>query len=112
MIKCKECGSEVSSKADACPQCGFRLKAKPSGCIVGFFKLIGGIIGAIIGLVFTLSFFSNEKPISTTRQLEIRCEEGSKTQSTDSEQRAFYDNCLAGGMAVIKAQERINAEGK
>ena len=31
LIKCKECGSEVSSKADACPKCGVKIKKK-TGC--------------------------------------------------------------------------------
>ncbi len=42
LIKCKECGSEVSSKADACPKCGVKIK-KSMGC------------GSLIAVVF-LSF--------------------------------------------------------
>jgi DNA-directed RNA polymerase subunit RPC12/RpoP len=30
MVKCTECGSEVSSQAKACPQCGARIKKKHS----------------------------------------------------------------------------------
>ncbi len=33
LIKCHECGTEVSSEAAACPKCGHPLKAKPSGGI-------------------------------------------------------------------------------
>lgn len=33
MTKCKECGAEISTKADACPQCGAKRK-KSSGCAV------------------------------------------------------------------------------
>jgi hypothetical protein len=36
LINCKECGREVSSKADQCPGCGARLKKK-TGCL----KLLG-----------------------------------------------------------------------
>lgn len=38
MTKCKECGAEVSTKADACPRCGAKPK-KGSGCalvVLGF----------------------------------------------------------------------------
>ncbi|MEZ0246057.1 MAG: zinc-ribbon domain-containing protein, partial [Methylophilaceae bacterium] len=40
LIKCKECGTEVSSKAETCPKCGARVAAKPMGC------------GTLIGVVF------------------------------------------------------------
>lgn len=48
MTKCKECGAEISTKADACPQCGAKRK-KTSGCAVVlliFFLLI--LFGAIV----------------------------------------------------------------
>ena len=114
LIKCKECGNEISSKAETCPKCGMRLKASPksnsgSGCIVGFFKLIGGLVGGLIGLGVAISLLSNNS-VSPTRQLEIRCEEASKTQANESDIRAFYESCIAAGSSQIKAQERINQE--
>lgn len=55
LIKCKECGTEVSSKADACPKCGARIAAKPMGCGT----LIGVLfLGAIIVSVFSSIFSS------------------------------------------------------
>ena len=39
LIKCKECGTEVSSKADACPKCGVKLKHK-TGCFTILLALI------------------------------------------------------------------------
>lgn len=41
--KCKECGKQISSKADACPHCGFKKKGK--GCLVLF---VLGILTIII----------------------------------------------------------------
>ena len=48
MKQCKECGSDVSTKADACPKCGARLKGRPIGC--------GGaiIILFVIGVITTM----------------------------------------------------------
>ena len=49
-IKCKECGKELSSKAEICPNCGVRLKNK--GFIwkaFRFFEIIGVLI--VIGIV-------------------------------------------------------------
>ena len=51
LIKCKECGAEVSSKAEACPKCGARVAAKPMGC--------GTLIGVLILGVVIVSAFSS-----------------------------------------------------
>ena len=48
--KCKECGKEVSSKADKCPNCGAPTKRKSIGCGGGLLVIIIiGIIGAMMG---------------------------------------------------------------
>lgn len=51
--KCRECGNEVSTKAESCPKCGAVLKKKTSGCagclaagLVGFIVL--GVIGSLM----------------------------------------------------------------
>lgn len=47
MIKCKECGKEISNKAEACPSCGAK-PYKPSGCLVVFLAVVLiGIFGSI-----------------------------------------------------------------
>lgn len=43
--KCKECGKEVSTKADLCPNCGAKQKRKGIGC--GGALLILIVIGVI-----------------------------------------------------------------
>lgn len=62
IVKCKECGVEVSSKADACQKCGARLAAKPMGC--------GTLIGvSVLGLIIIsalLSIFNTETPVPAT----------------------------------------------
>lgn len=62
LIKCKECGSEVSSKADACPKCGARVAAKPMGCGT---LIVAIILGLVIISAFSSIFSStsrSEKP--------------------------------------------------
>ncbi|MDA8107561.1 MAG: zinc ribbon domain-containing protein [Betaproteobacteria bacterium] len=56
LIKCKECGTEVSSKAEACPKCGARVAAKPMGCgtLIGVI-LLGGVIISIYSSIFSPS---------------------------------------------------------
>ena len=51
LIKCKECGAEFSSKAEACPKCGARVAVKPMGC--------GTLIGVLILGVVIVSAFSS-----------------------------------------------------
>lgn len=62
LIKCKECGTEVSSKAETCPKCGARIAAKPMGCGT----LIGVIfLGGIIISVFSSIFFSGTGSVTS-----------------------------------------------
>ena len=50
LIKCKECGSEVSSKAKTCPKCGIRVAVKPRS----YSRLIGVIFfGAVVYFAFS-----------------------------------------------------------
>lgn len=48
MTKCKECGTDISTKAEACPKCGAkRKKTSPIGCLLGIIVLIIIIAGSI-----------------------------------------------------------------
>jgi hypothetical protein len=53
---CKECGREVSAKADKCPNCGAPIKAKGPGCLSAIF-----IIGAFLFIVTSLTDNSDTK---------------------------------------------------
>lgn len=45
LSKCKECGNEISTKAEACPKCGAKIKSKSIGCGGALLVLI--ILGAV-----------------------------------------------------------------
>jgi len=108
LIKCKECGNDVSTKADACPKCGARLKSSSgagSGCIVGFFKLIGGIIG----LVVVMSYLSKGSAIDPNKELEKQCLSLSESFPVISERSSVYEGCMNGGKAAFR-QKGINYE--
>ncbi len=50
LIKCPECGTEVSENATSCPKCGNPLKKTAqgmSGCSL-FFLIVAAIIVAVI----------------------------------------------------------------
>lgn len=57
LIKCKECGVDVSSKAVACPKCGAQIATQKMGCST-FIGII--FFGGIILLVLTSIFSSPE----------------------------------------------------
>lgn len=51
MVKCKECGNEISSKAEACPSCGVKRKKTSTltWIVGGLFALVvfGGVFGSV-----------------------------------------------------------------
>ncbi|MCK9362162.1 MAG: hypothetical protein M0P74_00945 [Syntrophales bacterium] len=59
LMKCKECGNDVSAKADSCPKCGAKIKAKSIGC--------GGLILVliVIGIIGALFSQNSNSPSST-----------------------------------------------
>ena len=62
LVKCQECGKDVSSEAVACPHCGYALihpnvKRAPVGW---GFRILLGVFVLLIGL-FILSFLGNNK---------------------------------------------------
>lgn len=66
LIKCKECGKEVSSEAEVCPHCGVKVASKSSiGCgpIIGIALLIG-----FIALIFGGGNSSNTSGSNSTPQ--------------------------------------------
>ena len=58
IIKCKECGSEVSTTALACPKCGavVRVGGKKRWKDLSGLQKVGAIIGAILVGVFAFNF--------------------------------------------------------
>ncbi len=49
--KCKECGREISTKAESCPNCGAPIKGKKHGC--------GGFIISVVVVIAILVSISN-----------------------------------------------------
>lgn len=70
---CKECGKEVSSKAEKCPNCGAPVKRKGSGCL--------GAIGLIfLLLIFIVIVFRSpgggSKSISSNSKMKLEIVKG------------------------------------
>lgn len=54
MITCRECGKEISSKAEACPNCGAKIPQKTS--------IFTWIVTVILGLSVVMVIVSPDKP--------------------------------------------------
>ena len=50
LIACKECGKEVSKKAETCPHCGAPLKKQPTQYGFGTLVLLGVVVIVLIGV--------------------------------------------------------------
>jgi hypothetical protein len=72
LIKCGECGKEISSKAEVCPQCGAKPEKKIG--IVG--KIFLGFIALFVLLSFIGSLVSN--PTSTDGHSFASAEDAAK----------------------------------
>lgn len=57
MEKCKECGNDISTKAESCPKCGTVLKRK-TGCLK--------YIGAGVFILFVLAMIGSFLPDTPT----------------------------------------------
>lgn len=66
LIKCKECGTEVSSKAESCPKCGARVKAKSIGCGTAIIVII---LALIIMAAFNDIFSPSSKSSNTSKPI-------------------------------------------
>lgn len=54
LIKCKECGKDISSNATSCPKCGIVLKQSPTSNNDIIIKIVTIIIGVIIAIIFAI----------------------------------------------------------
>lgn len=73
LIKCKDCGSEVSTKAKSCPKCGAPIKkeAKQYGC--------GTVIVVGIGLFILISIFTPDDSSNNLKKPQVSDAECMKT---------------------------------
>lgn len=73
LIKCSECGKEVSTEAGKCPHCGVKVK-KPAGPLAW-------LLGSVIFLVILVGALGKPEPAIDTRLPEQRAaEEKTKQQ--------------------------------
>jgi hypothetical protein len=108
LIKCKECNSEVSSKADICPKCGIRITPKPKGCLGILGTLILFFIGLFIMLVIftgiTSSYNSKNAPFDLTDTEKTASKILAKTTNLPILNTPFYKPSQYVGMTIAQAE--------
>lgn len=104
MIKCKECGSDISSKAESCPKCGFKLKAQPAGCATAFINLVSAIIGILVFIWIIGSFSSGEVSRDPLKELETRCRDFSNAIPTVAARSSAYSSCISSGKDAFRSR--------
>jgi len=93
LIKCKECGNEVSDTAPTCPKCGARIARTPIGCG----SAIGIVILAlVIGISADSIFRSNtSRPASSSSPADIaRQRQQAEASAAKWECRGFVEKSL------------------
>lgn len=100
LLKCKECGTEVSSQANACPRCGIANpgnRRKLSGCLRSVLILVG--VGAVLSIVANISRYSE----NAGKQDEPKSEAPSKPADPAAEEHARH---LQMAVTVVQALKR------
>lgn len=59
LVKCKECGKEISSSSSVCPNCGIELKSFNKSKVIGIALIVLGIISIVWGLGLNYSGISS-----------------------------------------------------
>ncbi len=95
LIKCKECGEQVSNKAKKCPKCGAPIKGKGGGCatVIVFFLVI-------LGLVVVASFVNTA--------IELNSNKVSNSRSTKTKVADQKENIVAALKREYKSIEKFD----
>lgn len=109
IIKCKECGGKVSTKATACPSCGAKIGQGKSF----FAELFGGIVSLIVlgamALVFIGMFSGGSHKTETELKTELaeKCNEAAKSAPQGVDRKSFSASCIQGGLVQLRNQGQI-----
>lgn len=88
LVKCKECGGQVSTKAEACPACGAKQK-KPVGCLGWAFVIL-------VFIPLMIAMFAGEGSKPTAK---------SGSQAAAADQKALDEACF--GILKCIAEKKL-----
>lgn len=99
MIKCPECGKEISDRAENCPNCGFILKKK-NKLLIPMLVLIVLVIFVVCGYVF----FVNDKGGKSTVDSEVSVNAAKEVISVSEENKikGYYYGLIEEALNVLE----------
>ena len=70
LVKCSECGKDISDTSKKCPHCGYKKRKNISkkSIIIGLIIVLITIIAGI-----TIAFFGKEKPLTELETIAVDC---------------------------------------
>ncbi len=111
LVKCKECGHEISTKAKACPNCGavrkrsiFRRLIRYS--LIGFVSLI--VIGGVVEAIKVSNMTTEEKAAYDAEQEQRKADQEADRIAKAAEKAKAEEEARV--VAEAKAAEKAKAE--
>ena len=105
LVNCKECGGQVSKKAEACPHCGAPRKKKPqhkSGC--------GSVLVLLVLLVILATQIEPEDPTPTNAKDTIDESASAYDSSADTAKSTPSDEQCRESLECWSKRHRVDAE--
>lgn len=74
LMKCDECGKDISSEAESCPQCGYTIKPKSGGWAKAIlWLLVLGVVGFFL-LLFVGNNSMKKEQAEQSKTMRLACD--------------------------------------
>lgn len=106
---CKDCGAEVSKKADACPSCGAKLNQGRRWFSEFFSNIVTLIILGVIALTY-IGLFAGESQKTESdlkKELTEKCNEAVTLTQQGVYEKSFLASCIQGGLIQLRNQGQL-----
>lgn len=100
LVKCKECGSDISSKAEACPRCGAKPR-RTSGC--------AWLVLILFGLLIIPPMFSGFDGARDRAAVRTARPTAQQPSATPKPENSSYRHSDYDGEMVVKAKRAVKA---
>lgn len=109
LIKCRECGNEVSTEATACPKCGAKVKYKKPMSRTA--KMLGGllVVSVIAGMVASNTAVETRKATDAARQAALTPEQKAQEEAAKAKRTAQIQLAAAGALSLKKGMKDPSA---
>ncbi|MCL2656849.1 MAG: zinc ribbon domain-containing protein [Betaproteobacteria bacterium] len=112
LVKCHECGNDVSTEAKTCPKCGAKvvLPKPPKRPTSRFAKIVGGVLLAVLFVARIIT--AGEERKEAERQASAAQAEQQRRAALTPEQRKAEDEAIAKRQAAEDAKHLAAEEAK